>query len=321
MFPLSGSRVCPHKSLAATRARCTEAAMPYGGGEGCLTARGLRNVAIASAPSVIVIVSRFLPIDGLWRAATAAWHATRRARRRAPALGSVAGVVLVLSGVARAARLAARLVALRLALVPVTYGLDRALAWLRVPKRRAWALPVWLHRLALDVSFPSQKLRRACWALVIALGLRLKFPTQRPASKSWDGRRFHAVVERCHDGDTCRVALPGLPDVFATMGVRLRGIDAAELRGAQCPLEKCLALDARDTLIKMVVGRNTTLDNCAPDKYFRLLCDVSVDGADVGGKLLRGGYAVPYNGRGAKHDWCASTGERARRCEAALGVR
>jgi len=156
---------------------------------------------------------------------------------------------------------------------------------------------------------------------VIALGLRLKFPTQRPASKSWDGRRFHAVVERCHDGDTCRVALPDLPDVFATMGVRLRGIDAAELRGSQCPLEKCLALDARDKLVSMVVGRNATLVDCAPDKYFRLLCDVSVDGADVGGKLLRGGYAVPYSGRGAKHDWCASTGERARRCGAALGVR
>ena len=96
------------------------------GGNGCLTARGLRNVAIASAPSVIVIVSRFLPIDGLWRAATAAWHATRGARRRAPALGSVAGVVLVLSGVASGTP-RPWLVALRLALVPVTYGLDRAL--------------------------------------------------------------------------------------------------------------------------------------------------------------------------------------------------
>ena len=289
------------------------------GGNGCLTARGLRNVVIVAAPSVVVILTRFLPVDWLWRAATAAWHATRGARRRAPALGSVAGVVLVLSGVARFARLAARLVALRLALVPVAYGLDWVLGKLRISKRRAWALPVWLHALALDVTFPSRKLRRACWALVIALGLHLKFPTQKPVS--WDGRRFHAMVERCHDGDTCRVALPGLPDVFATMGVRIRGIDAAELRGAQCPLEKCLALDARDKLVSMVVGRNATLMDCAPDKYFRLLCDVSVDGEDVGSQLLRGGYAVPYNGRGAKHDWCASTGERARRCEAALGVR
>ena len=286
--------------------------MPYGGGEGCLTARGLRNVAIASAPSVIVILTRFLPVDWLWRAV----HATHKARTGR--LGRLSKVILVLAAVARFARLAAWL---SVVYVPVAYGLDWALARLRVPKRRAWALPVWLHRLALDVKFPSQNLRRACWALVIALGLRLKFPTKSSTMASWDGRRFHAVVERCHDGDTCRVALPGLPDVFATMGVRLRGIDAAELRGAQCPLEKCLALDARDALIKMVVGRNTTLDNCAPDKYFRLLCDVSVDGADVGGKLLRGGYAVPYNGRGPKHDWCASTGERARRCEAALGVR
>ena len=282
-------------------------------GGGCLTARGLRNVVIVSAPSVIVIISRFLPIDGLWSAAAVACHATHNARTGR--LGRLSMVILALAAVARAARLAAWLTML----VPLTYILDGALSKLRIPKRRAWAFPVWLHRLSLDVSFPSRNLRRACWALVIALGLRLKFPTQRPAS--WDGRRFHAVVERCHDGDTCRVSLPGLPDVFATMGVRIRGIDAAELRGAQCPLEKCLAVDARDALIKMVVGRNATLMDCAPDKYFRLLCDVSVDGADVGARLLRGGYAVRYTGRGPKHDWCASTGERARRCGAALGVR
>ena len=288
--------------------------MPGGGGEGCLTARGLRNVAIAAAPSVVVILTRFLPVDWLWSAAIAACHATHKARTGR--LGRLSMVVLVLAAVARFARLAAWL---SIVYVPVTYGLDRALARLRISKRRAWALPVRLHALSLDVAFPSRNLRRACWALVIALGLRLKVPTQKPAS--WDSRRFHAVVERCHDGDTCRVSLPGLPDVFATMGVRIRGIDAAELRGAQCPLEKCLALDARDKLVSMVVGRNATLMDCAPDKYFRLLCDVSVDGADVGSQLLRGGYAVPYNGRGAKHDWCASTGERARRCEAALGVR
>ncbi len=285
-------------------------------GGGCLTARGLRNVVLATIPSLIVIISRFLPVDWLWSAAIAACHATHKARTGR--LGRLSMVVMALAAVARFARLAAWL---SVVYIPFTYGLDWVLGRLRINKRRAWALPVWLHALSLDVSFPSRNLRRACWAVVIALGLRLKFPAQRPASKSWDGRRFHAVVERCHDGDTCRVALPDLPDVFATMGVRLRGIDAAELRGAQCPLEKCLALDARDALVSIVVGRNATLVDCAPDKYFRLLCDVSVDGDDVGGKLLRGGYAVPYNGRGAKHNWCASTGERARRCGAALGVR
>ena len=176
-----------------------------------------------------------------------------------------------------------------------------------------------LHRLRSTWRFPPE-LETSVLGARDALGLRLKFPTKSSTMASWDGRRFHAVVERCHDGDTCRVALPGLPDVFATMGVRLRGIDAAELRGAQCPLEKCLAVDARDKLVSMVVGRNATLDNCAPDKYFRLLCDVSVDGEDVGG-IAPGRLAVPYNGRGPKHDGGASTGERARRCEAALGVR
>ena len=59
------------------------------------------------------------------------------------------------------------------------------------------------------------------------------------------------------------MALPGLPYVFATMGVRIRGIDAAELRGSRCPLEKCLAVDARDKLVAMVVGRNATLERFA----------------------------------------------------------
>ena len=284
------------------------------GGNGCLTARGLRNVVIATMPSLLVILTRFLPVDWLWSAAAVACHATHKARTGR--LGKLSATVLVLAAVARAARLAAWL---SVVYVPLTYGLDWVLGRLRISKRRAWAFPVWLHALSLDVSFPSRNLRRACWAVVIALGLRLKFPTQKQVS--WDGRRFHAIVERCHDGDTCRVSLPGLPDVFATMGVRIRGIDAAELRGAKCDLEKCLAVDARDKLVSMVVGRNATLDDCAPDKYFRLLCDVSVDGADVGSQLLRGGYAVRYTGRGPKHDWCASTGERARRCGAALGVR
>jgi endonuclease YncB( thermonuclease family) len=296
------------------------------GGAGCLTARGLRNVVICAAPSVTVILTRFLSVDWVWRAATTAWGATCGARRRAPSLGSLSAVVVLLAGVAKVARLAAWLVAIRLALVPFTYGLDWALARLRVPRRRAWAPVEWLHALALDVAFPSRSLRRACWAVALALGLRLKFPARARAPAWGGGGRFHAVVERCHDGDTCRVTLPGLPDVFGSrIGVRIRGIDAAEMCGAQCPLERCLALDARDYLAALVVGRNTTLDACARDKYFRLLCDLSVDGEDVGGRLLRGGYAVRYGGSGAKHSWCgaASTGapgERARRCEAELGI-
>ena len=178
-------------------------------GGGCLTARGLRNVVIASG-TICDCDRHAVPAR---RRAVARGHsslardATRAAAR--PALGSVAGMVLVLSGVARAARIAAWLVALRLALVPVTYGLDRALAWLRVPKRRAWALPVWLHRLALApkpaksvCAFPScpnakTGLRRACWAFrVIALGLRFKFPTKSSTMASWGGRRFRrASVE------------------------------------------------------------------------------------------------------------------------------
>ena len=136
--------VCPHKSLAATRARCTEAAMPGGG---CLTARGLRNVAIASAPSVIVILTRFLPVDGLWRAV----HATHKARTGR--LGRLSMVILALAAVARFAKLAAWL---SVVYVPVAYGLDRALAWLRVPKRRLMFLTGHFQSCAFPSAAPGR---------------------------------------------------------------------------------------------------------------------------------------------------------------------
>ena len=104
------------------------------------------------------------------------------------------------------------------------------------------------------------------------------------------------------------VALPGLPDVFATMGVRLQGIDAAELRVAQCPLRSGLTsvrLDWPWTLgrppsgcgqagIKMVremPEREQSERLPRPDNgpWSELLHARRVDGADVGGKLAETG--------------------------------
>ena len=51
-----------------------------------------------------------------------------------------------------------------------------------------------------------------------------------------------------HDGDTCIIFLPDLPDVFGDhIPVRLVGIDAPEIKG-QCQTKIDLAMKAKDLL-------------------------------------------------------------------------
>ena len=166
----------------------------------------------------------------------------------------------------------------------MTYVLDGALARLRVPKRRAWALPVWLHRLPRRLV-PVPKPAKSVLGGRDSAGPAPEVPNAKASivGRPPLPRRRGEVSRRRHvSSGAARPARRLRDDGRAPPGHRRRGI-----AGAQCPLEKCLALDARDALIKMVVGRNATLDSCAPDKYFRLLCDVSVDGED-GGKVAPG---------------------------------
>lgn len=120
-----------------------------------------------------------------------------------------------------------------------------------------------------------------------------------------------AHVRGCYDGDTCTAShilwhgeqLP--PIVGRDMPVRLRGIDAPEVRG-RCALESCLATRAK-RLLEGFVSTHVTfrLEACVRDKYFRLTCDViSADGESASELMLQSGLAVPYRGRAKEHDWC-----------------
>lgn len=110
---------------------------------------------------------------------------------------------------------------------------------------------------------------------------------------------------RCYDGDTCTISIAHLPDVFGEqIDVRLRGIDAPERRG-KCPREMGLAEQARIKLQSLLSSATVlALTHVHRDKYFRLNASILADGLDVGPLLVQQGYAVPYWGRGARHDWC-----------------
>ena len=117
----------------------------------------------------------------------------------------------------------------------------------------------------------------------------------------------NAVVEEItsiYDGDTFRANIKGYPKIVGyRMGIRVLGIDTPEMR-AKCSKEKELARAAKKFTVSLLRGaEHIELRNIKRGKYFRILADVYVDGVSISDELLKGGYAVKYDG-GTKIDWC-----------------
>ena len=113
-------------------------------------------------------------------------------------------------------------------------------------------------------------------------------------------------VIRTIDGDTfvARVHLPPGPDL--TTRVRLRGIDAPELR-ASCPQELQMAEAATVALRELLGEGNVAIYNIGPDKYQgRVVADVATKRTDnVSAVMLAAGHARAYIG-GHRSGWCAN---------------
>lgn len=112
-----------------------------------------------------------------------------------------------------------------------------------------------------------------------------------------------------YDGDTFKVNLPCTEDIFCRdISVRVNGIDTPEMK-SENTCEKKKAKEAQ-TLTKRILAKGAViLKNCKRDKYFRLLCDVSVlgerEGFDLSKELLNHNLAVEYHGETkAQVDWC-----------------
>jgi len=105
------------------------------------------------------------------------------------------------------------------------------------------------------------------------------------------------------DGDTLRVRAWIWIDQTIEVLVRIRGIDAPELR-AECPQERAGA-DAATAFLMLAVGIGPlTLTDIESDKYFgRVVADVDSAGTELGTALLGSGLVRPYDG-GTRDSWC-----------------
>ncbi len=113
-----------------------------------------------------------------------------------------------------------------------------------------------------------------------------------------------ADVLQVIDGDTFEARVHVWPGLDITTKVRLRGIDAAELR-ARCPAERAKAEAARDALSAMLAEGAVGVFDVALDKYGgRVVADARTRSiANVSSELLGRGLARRYGG-GRRESWC-----------------
>lgn len=111
-------------------------------------------------------------------------------------------------------------------------------------------------------------------------------------------------VIRTIDGDTFLARIRQRDGRDLVVRVRLRGIDAPELK-ASCQEELDKAEAAARALRDLLGQGGVTITNLGPDKYGRVLADVATRRTvNVSAALLAGGFARSYNG-GHRDGWCA----------------
>jgi len=118
---------------------------------------------------------------------------------------------------------------------------------------------------------------------------------------------YRAEVERVVDGDTLAVRARIWLGQDVAVLVRLRGIDAPELR-ARCAAERELAEAAKAALSSLVGEGGVTISKVEEDKYGgRVVADVArADGKDLSALLLASGHARAYAG-GGRVFWCGES--------------
>jgi len=140
------------------------------------------------------------------------------------------------------------------------------------------------------------------------------------ATNMYAAEVLYLPIVEVYDGDTIKTDLKyQLPPPLNVMRIRIRGIDTPEMPAksysvtgklgrAKCIKEAELAIKATAKLQELA---NASMDNYMRvtnfkwDKYGgRIVGEVYIDHINVAKALLDNGFAVVYNGKGKKEDWC-----------------
>jgi endonuclease YncB( thermonuclease family) len=125
-----------------------------------------------------------------------------------------------------------------------------------------------------------------------------------PIARAAPAATHPAEVLRVIDGDTFEARVHLWPGLDITTKIRLRGIDAPELR-AKCASERTMAEAARDALGAMLADGTVGISGVTLDKYGgRVVADAGTRSvANVSSEMLAKGHARRYAG-GRRRGWC-----------------
>ncbi len=121
---------------------------------------------------------------------------------------------------------------------------------------------------------------------------------------------YYATVVRVIDGDTLDVRVEVWPGLVAEYAVRVRGIDAPELRRVDCEAERLWGEAARDQVRKLYPeGSAIRLENVGRDPFFgRVVADVRRFRSDrwlfLKDELLERRLAVEWTPQMTDVNWC-----------------
>lgn len=144
----------------------------------------------------------------------------------------------------------------------------------------------------------SRRSSKAPWwvTALIAAALAVFQQTGKPVSQVEGDTFENAQIASVYDGDTFKINLNCSMSVFCEkVPVRVRGIDCPEIKG-KTEREKRLAQKAKAFTKDFLLRGEVNLSNCGRDKYFRLLCDVDVNGQNLAQELLKRKLAYRYDG-------------------------
>ncbi len=121
---------------------------------------------------------------------------------------------------------------------------------------------------------------------------------------------YYAEVVRVIDGDTLDVRVDLWPGLQAIYAVRIRGIDAPEMRGAACPEERAWAEEAKAQVEKLYpAGTTVRLQDVEYDAFAgRVVADVRRWRSDrwlyLADEMVDRSLAEPWLPGMDDIDWC-----------------
>ena len=106
-----------------------------------------------------------------------------------------------------------------------------------------------------------------------------------------------------YDGDTFKVNIKGYPSIVGEeISIRIAGIDTPEIRGTTGYVKEIAEKARKFSEYKLRHAKKIELKNMRRGKYFRIVADVYVDGANLAKELIRVGLGKEYGG-GTRPSW------------------